>query len=87
MTQLEFDTEMARLNAEQNAKTAPLKDEMNHINDERNKIQAAIYSPKCDILKLAQKYNDISNEVRRINGEYHDMKHQLIMENPKRNNN
>ena len=82
-TQMEFDRVMNAMNVEQEHLNHPSLDRERELVLKRTKIEAAILGLRIQLMEIQQERINLEQERKEINRVFHDLKHELIMMNPK----
>lgn len=81
-SQVEFDRVMNAMNVEQEHLNHPSLDREREVL-KRTKIEAAILGLRIQLAEIQQERINLEQERKEINRVFHDLKHELIMMNPK----
>ena len=82
-TQKDFDAEMARLNEEQCYELKPYRDKESELVKKRANLMTQRSAINIQLDMLRCEYTDNEDAKREIVSKFHEMKHRLIMLNPK----
>lgn len=83
MTQQEFDAAMAGINEAREQEITPILQEIDEVYKQKREISIEIQHLKLKLDELELKTRDLYIKRREINRGYHELKHQLIIQNPK----
>ncbi len=83
-SQQEFDNYMGLLNEQQTAAVRPIIDEEKSIIQQRENIQMEILALRQQQSALKMKLLDTEKRHKATNRVFHDLKHEMIVLNPKR---
>lgn len=82
-SQQEFDRYMALLNEEQGLCNRPLIDKERELNKQKSLIMSQKQALNVQLEVIHVQYVSVEQERAEINRVFHDLKHQMIMMNPK----
>ena len=84
-TQMEFDRVMSEMNTEQTHLNHPYLDRDREIAQQRENIRIQMQALKTQDAALTIERIDLDQKRKEINRVFHDLKHELIMLNPREN--
>lgn len=82
-SQQEFDTFMSQLNEQQASDNVPINNEKAEINRKRQMIQLQMQALRQQDTALRMEYLAIEGRQKDMNRCYHNIKHEMIVLNPK----
>lgn len=83
MTQQEFDKQMSNLNHEQEIVRAPYAKRIEELNKQMRDAKLRLQAIKLEMITIGGQISDVQLELKTVNRYYHNLKHELIVANPK----
>lgn len=83
MNQYEFDKKMQEYHLQQDEMTRPYTEKVDAIRITRNELVTKIQALKSQVAELGAQIHILETEKKRINAEFWEKKHKLLVDNPK----
>lgn len=83
MRQIEFDTAMNKLRNDQTAESMPLKNQIEALNARKMACGYQINALQAQISAIVAERDQLEQQLRAIGAKYYNLKHELIIANPK----